>query len=147
VAAYVEHLRREKEEGELLFRELLIGVTRFFRDEDAFEALKTSVLSSLLAGKKPQDPIRVWVVGCATGEEAYSIAIVLQELMEAHNAVRPVAIFGTDIDARAIAFARAARYPKLDGVSQERIDRWFVKDKNDHCPVSTIRDMCVFSEA
>jgi two-component system, chemotaxis family, CheB/CheR fusion protein len=145
VPAYVEHLRREKEESDVLFRELLIGVTRFFRDEDAFEALKTTILPSLLANKKANEPIRVWVAGCATGEEVYSIAILLQETLEEHNAVHPIAVFGTDIDAQAIALARAACYRKMDGVSPNRLDRWFVKDKEDYRPLATIRDMCIFS--
>ena len=145
VPAYVEHLRREKEESDVLFRELLIGVTRFFRDEDAFEALKTTILPSLLANKKANEPIRVWVVGCATGEEVYSIAILLQETLEEHNAVHPIAVFGTDIDAQAITFARAAGYRKMDGLSPSRLERWFLKDKEDYYPLATIRDMCVFS--
>lgn len=145
VPAYVEHLRRENEESDVLFRELLIGVTHFFRDEDAFEALKTTILPSLLANKKANEPIRVWVAGCATGEEVYSVAILLQETLEEQNAVHPIAVFGTDIDPQAIAFARAARYRKMDGVSPARRERWFVKDKEDYCPFTTIRDMCVFS--
>ena len=144
VPAYVERLRREPHESDVLFRELLIGVTQFFRDGDAFEALKTTI-PSLLAAKKADDPIRVWVAGCATGEEVYSIAILLQEILEEHNAATPVAIFGTDIDAKAIAIARAARYRKLDGLSPERLQRWFVKQGEDYCPVVMIRDMCVFS--
>ena len=146
VPAYVQHLREEKEENNILFRELLISVTNFFRDEDAFEALRKMVLPSLLASKAPLQPIRVWVAGCATGEEVYSIAILLSELLEEHSASNPITIFGTDIDAQAIAFARAARYRKLDGLSPGRIGRWFVKDRDDHCPVAAIRDMCVFSE-
>lgn len=146
VSAYVEHLRKEKDEAHALFRELLISVTRFFRDEEAFEALKRSALPSLLANKNSKDPLRVWVVGCATGEEVYSIAILLQEAMEANSAIHPVSIFGTDIDPDAIAFARAARYRKVDGLSAERLARWFVKDKDEYCPLRIIRDMCVFSE-
>jgi two-component system CheB/CheR fusion protein len=146
VPAYIEHLRRDKAECDLLFRELLIGVTQFFRDEDAFEALKTEVLPALFANGKTRNPIRVWVAGCATGEEAYSIAMLLQEMAEEQHASRPITVFGTDIDAPAIAFARAARYRKLDGLSPERLQRWFVRDKEDYCLVPAIREMCVFSE-
>lgn len=78
VTAYAEHLRKEPSEGDALFRELLIGVTQFFRDEDAFDSLKANFLPSLFTGRDADDPIRVWVAGCATGEEAYSIAIMLQ---------------------------------------------------------------------
>jgi two-component system CheB/CheR fusion protein len=146
VPAYVEHLRREPPEGDALFRELLIGVTQFFRDESAFEALKTTILPSLLAAKQPDDPIRVWVAGCATGEEVYSIAIVLKEAMAELKVEASVTIFGTDIDSNAIAFTRAARYRKMDGVSPERLERWFVREREDYCPVATIREMCVFSQ-
>jgi two-component system CheB/CheR fusion protein len=146
VSAYAEHLRREPSEGDALFRELLIGVTQFFRDEDAFEALKMNFLPSLLAARDPDDPIRIWVAGCATGEEVYSIAILLQEAIGAHRTDAVVTIFGTDIDPQAIAFARAARFRRMDGLSAERLQRWFVKDGEDHLPIRAIRDMCVFSE-
>lgn len=146
VPAYAEHLRREPSEGDALFRELLIGVTQFFRDEDAFEALRANFLPPLLAGREPDDPIRVWVAGCATGEEVYSIAILLQEALGARRTDAVVTIFGTDIDAQAIAFARAARFRRTDGLSAERLQRWFVKDGEDYLPIPRIREMCVFSE-
>src|SRR6185312_12710805 len=107
VSAYAEHLRREPSEGDALFRELLIGVTQFFRDEGAFEALKTVILPALLAARPADDPIRVWVAGCATGEEVYSVAILLREVLEHHSSAAEITIFGTDIDAKAIALARA----------------------------------------
>jgi two-component system CheB/CheR fusion protein len=146
VPAYAEHLRREPSEGDALFRELLIGVTQFFRDEDAFEALRANFLPSLLAAREADDPIRVWVAGCATGEEVYSIAILLQEAIGAHRTDASVTIFGTDIDPQAITFARAARFRRMDGMSFERLQRWFVKDGEDYLPIRSIRDMCVFSE-
>ena len=146
VPAYAEHLRREPSEGDALFRELLIGVTQFFRDEEAFEALKTNILPSLLAARETDDPIRVWVAGCATGEEVYSLAILLQEVLSAHRAETAVTIFATDIDPQAIAFARAARFRRTDGLSAERLQRWFVNDGEDYVPIHTIREMCVFSE-
>jgi two-component system, chemotaxis family, CheB/CheR fusion protein len=146
VPAYAEHLRREPSEGDALFRELLIGVTQFFRDQDAFEALRANFLPSLLAAREAGDPIRVWVAGCASGEEVYSIAILLQEVIGAHRADAIVTIFGTDIDPQAIAFARAARFRRMDGISPERLQRWFVKDGQDYLPIRGIRDMCVFSE-
>ncbi len=146
VSAYVEHLRQEPAEGDALFRELLIGVTQFFRDEDAFDALRTKILPALFAAKQPDDPIRVWAAGCSTGEEVFSIAIVLKEAMAEHNAETAVTIFGTDIDKNAISFARAARFRKMDGVSPERLERWFFRDREAYCPVPEIREMCVFSE-
>lgn len=146
VSAYAEHLRKEPPEGDALFRELLIGVTQFFRDEDSFEALKTNVLPALFAAREADEPVRVWVAGCATGEEVYSIAIVLQEVLGVHRADTAVTIFATDIDPQAIAFARAARFRRMDGVSAERLQRWFVKDGEDYVPIHAIREMCVFSD-
>ncbi|NPU67200.1 SAM-dependent methyltransferase [Bradyrhizobium sp. 83012] len=146
VPAYAEHLRAEPSEGDALFRELLIGVTQFFRDEDAFEALKTNALPALFAGRPADEPIRVWVAGCATGEEVYSIAVLLQEFMGARRMEAAVTIFATDIDPQAVAFARAARYRRTDGLSLERLQRWFVKDGDDVVPVHAIREMCIFSE-
>ncbi|WP_420964997.1 CheR family methyltransferase [Bradyrhizobium sp. B120] len=146
VPAYAEHLRREPSEGDALFRELLIGVTQFFRDEEPFEALKANFLPSLLAARDADDPIRVWVAGCATGEEVYSLAVLLQEVLAAHRSEAKVTIFATDIDPQAITFARTARYRRMDGLSPERLQRWFVRDGEDYIPVHAIREMCVFSE-
>jgi two-component system, chemotaxis family, CheB/CheR fusion protein len=146
VSAYAEHLQREPSEADALFRELLIGVTQFFRDEDAFEALKANFLPSLLAAREADDPIRVWVAGCATGEEVYSVAILLQEVMGAPRAAAAITMFGTDIDPQAIAFARTARFRRMEGMSPERLERWFAKDGEDYLPIRSIRDMCVFSE-
>ena len=94
--------------ADLLFRELLIGVTQFFRDQDAFESLRTTVFPALFTDLVPDDPIRVWVAGCATGEEVYSLAILLKESMDAAKIDFKVQLFGTDIDANAIAVARSA---------------------------------------
>jgi two-component system CheB/CheR fusion protein len=146
VKDYADYLRREPSEGDALFRELLIGVTQFFRDKDAFEALRVNVLPPLLATREPIDPIRIWVAGCATGEEVYSIAILLQEAIGALRTDALVTIFGTDIDPQAIAFARAPRFRRMDGMAAERLQRWFVKDGEDYLPIRGIRDMCVFSE-
>jgi len=146
VPAYVEHLLAEPSEGDALFRELLIGVTQFFRDEEALEALKTSFLPPLFAAREAGDPLRVWIAGCATGEEAYSIAILLQEVLDARRIETAVTIFATDIDPQAIAFARAARFRRMDGLSAERLQRWFVSDGDDYIPIPTIREICVFSE-
>ena len=145
-AGYLERLRTDKGEIEALFRELLIGVTQFFRDPQAFEALKTRAVVPLLSAKGEGEPIRIWVPGCSTGEEAYSIAILLRETLEERHAGREVTIFGTDIDANAVAIARAGRYRKeTSGLSPERLERWFVRAGDDYCPVAEIRNMCVFS--
>ncbi|WP_082547599.1 chemotaxis protein CheB [Rhodanobacter sp. Soil772] len=145
VADYIDHLRQYPNEHELLFREFLIGVTEFFRDPVAFEALRTIAIPSLLADRASDDVLRVWVPGCATGEEAYSIAILLREAMGSQRGLK-VKIFATDIDDQAIARARAGRYrAPLNGISPERLERWFSKDRDDWCVVKQIREMCVFS--
>ena len=145
-AGYLERLQTDKGEIEALFRELLIGVTQFFRDPQAFEALKTRAVVPLLSAKGEGELIRIWVPGCSTGEEAYSMAILLRETLEERHAGREVTIFGTDIDANAVAIARAGRYRKeTSGVSPERLERWFVRAGDDYCLVAEIRNMCVFS--
>ena len=108
-ASYVERLKADRGELEALFRELLIGVTQFFRDPEAFEALKSTALAALVASKAAGEPIRIWVPGCSTGEEVYSIAILLSECMaDGQRALSDdIKIFGTDIDSNAIAVARA----------------------------------------
>ncbi|MGY0558355.1 chemotaxis protein CheB [Lysobacter sp. A421] len=147
VPGYIDYLRGHPEEHQQLFREVLIGVTEFFRDPKAFEALQTTAIPKLLASKGADDVVRVWVSGCATGEEAYSIAIALREAMGLHDKADPkVQIFATDIDDRAVSAARAGRYKSpLVGVSEQRQERWFTRDGDDWCVAKSIREMCVFS--
>ncbi|HET7266697.1 MAG TPA: chemotaxis protein CheB [Oleiagrimonas sp.] len=142
---YVEYLRDHPREHDLLFHECLIGVTEFFRDPAAFEVLETIAIPAMLANKTGADTLRVWVPGCATGEEAYSIAIALREVMGTQQAPK-VQIFATDIDDRAIAAARAGRFRgPIKGVSDERLERWFSKDQDDYRVTKQIREMCIFS--
>jgi two-component system, chemotaxis family, CheB/CheR fusion protein len=143
--AYIARLHDDPREVELLFRELLIGVTQFFREPDAFDALRTSVIARLFEQRSDDGPIRVWVPGCSTGEEAYSIAMAFCEAMGQQGDMPDVQIFATDIDDRAVEFARAARYKKPDGISPDRLARWFIEDKDDFYPVRQIRGMCIFS--
>ncbi|MGH8192228.1 MAG: chemotaxis protein CheB [Rhodanobacteraceae bacterium] len=145
-AEYLALLRRDTGECGALFGELLIGVTEFFRDPAAFQALRGKVLPALLGGKGRNDTLRVWVVGCATGEEAYSVAIALCECMGKSARTPKVQLFATDIDERAIAFARSGRYrAPLAGVSAERCARWFTREDDDFVVNRSIREMCVFS--
>ncbi len=145
-AAYIERFRAQPEELDLLFRELLIGVTHFFRDPASFEALDELVLKGLVAGKGADDEIRIWVPGCATGQEAYSIAILLREAMDRRRPKPKVQIFATDIVERAIAIARLGRYrTPIAGLSPEHAERWFAKDGDECCVVPEIREMCIFS--
>lgn len=144
VPAYIKHLREDPAEPELLFRDLLIGVTEFFRDPEAFQSL-SQVIETILERSADEQSLRVWVPACSTGEEVYSLAITIRELMEARGASLNVQIFGTDIDDRAIEFARAGRYHRTMGISPERLQRWFFEDDGDFCPNRLIRRMCVFS--
>lgn len=147
VPAYVEQLRTLPNEAELLFRELLIGVTRFFRDPEAFAALEAQVLPRLLTVPCGSDPLRVWVAGCATGEEAYSTAILLREGLARSDAFRPVQIFATDVDDRAVEAARAGFYlgTIAADLSAERLERHFVKEDGSYRVARELREMCLFS--
>jgi two-component system CheB/CheR fusion protein len=146
VPAFIERLRKEPRQVDLLFHEFLIGVTQFFRDPQAFHALETSVIPKLIADKGADSQVRIWVPACATGEEVYSIAILVKEGLERAGLTPKVQIFGTDIDDAAVAIARSARYAKkVEGVSRERVERWFAEDGEEYCPVREIRDMCIFS--
>ena len=144
--AYRERLRKNPEELDLLLRELLISVTHFFRDPASFDVLNETVLKPLMASKTGNDEVRVWVPGCATGEETYTIAILLREAMDTARPRPKVQIFSTDLDERAVAVARLGRYRKpIAGLSQERLDRWFTSDGDNYCILPEIREMCVFS--
>jgi two-component system, chemotaxis family, CheB/CheR fusion protein len=145
VPAYIDRLREEPQQVEILFRELLISVTQFFRDRDAFTALERMVIPKLLEHKSTGDQVRIWVPGCSTGEEVYSVAILLSEAMERSQSAPRVQIFGTDIDADAVALARHGRYRRTTGLSSERLKRWFVEEGDEFCPVRSVRDKCVFS--
>jgi two-component system CheB/CheR fusion protein len=144
---YVERLRKEPDEVGALFRDLLIGVTDFFRDPAAYQALDTLVIPKLFDGRGAADEVRVWVPGCATGEEAYSIAILLRERMEALQDVPKVQIFATDIDDAALALARAARYlPNLvKHMSPPRLRRFFINEAGTYRVAKELRDMGIFS--
>ena len=144
---YVAALEQDQGEAALLFRDLLIGVTTFFRDADAFEAVKRVVVPRLFEGKGANDAVRVWVPGCATGEEAYSLAILLREHMDGLPVVPRVQVFATDIDEPAIATARSGRYPAtlLDGLSPDRRERFFSHAENSYLVSKDIRDLCTFS--
>jgi two-component system CheB/CheR fusion protein len=147
IAAYVTRIEADHAEAMLLFRDLLIGVTQFFRDEAAFRAVEKTVIPRLFAGKGASDTVRIWVPGCATGEEAYSLAILLREYMDGLDAVPKVQLFATDIDESAIATARAGRYPAtlLEGLSAARRDRYFMRQESSYIITKEVRDLCTFS--
>ncbi|MDR4307592.1 PAS domain S-box protein [Chelatococcus sambhunathii] len=144
---YLTYLRENGDEVQNLFNDLLIGVTQFFRDAKEFERLERDVIPRLFEGKGAGDQIRVWVLGCATGEEAYSIAILLREHFARVDEAPQIQIFATDIDVRALAAARVGRYARsiTQDVSPERLARWFVKEGDTYCIVKELREMCIFS--
>jgi len=145
--AYIERLRQEPKEVGALFRDLLINVTNFFRDADAFKVLEKQVIPELFAGRGADDTVRVWVPGCATGEEVFSIGILMREYMDTLSAIPRVQIFATDIDDQALAVARAGRYPEalLDTVSEARRKRFFAHENGSYLLSKDVRDLCIFS--
>ena len=147
---YISYLQKTPSEVEALFRDLLIGVTSFFRDPEAFKALEELVIPKLFAGKKADGVVRVWVPGCSTGEEAYAIAILLAERQEAIRQSFKVQVFATDIDSQAITKARTGVYPAgiAADLTPERLARFFSAepDGSGYRIHKGIRDMLVFSE-
>ena len=144
---YARYLKAHPEEVRLLFKELLINVTSFFRDPEAFATLETETLPLLFANKPDDSVFRVWVAGCSTGEEAYSIAILLRELMSKTRQSFKVLIYSTDIDGDAIAIARAGSYPPniAQDVTPERLGRFFVKEETGYRVKKDVREMLVFA--
>lgn len=144
---YADRLVKHAEEVKALYQDLLINVTEFFRDPDAFAALETTVIPQLFKNRSADDIIRVWVPGCSTGEEVYSIAILLTEAMENVDPCPRVQIFATDLDERALTLARAGRYmlPLLSRISDSRRKRFFRKDGEYAVIAQSVRDLCVFS--
>lgn len=146
-ALYVRYLQEHPDEIKLLFKEFLIGVTNFFRNAEAFEIIKTKIIPKILYGKPDHYVLRVWTPGCATGEETYSIAMMIREYMDEQNADFQVQIFGTDINEEAIAVARAGLYPgniALD-VTPQRLKRFFNKEDNEFRIKKEIREDIIFA--
>ena len=147
VVDYVARLRSDPKETDQLFRDLLIGVTHFFRDPAAFQALAKEVIPRVVEEAGGQGAIRVWTPGCATGEEAYSVAMLLKEELIERDSGCKVQIFAGDIDDEALEFARTGRYPEgiARYVTPERLERFFIKHKHSYQVVKDIREMCLFS--
>ncbi|MCQ8239564.1 CheR family methyltransferase [Rhizosaccharibacter radicis] len=146
IDGYITRMRNDRQEVQDLFQDLLIGVTQFFRDPQEFEVLESQI-PRLFEDKSRDDHFRVWVLGCATGEEAYSIAIMLREHMATLAEPPRVQIFATDLDARALGLARAGRYSLsiADQIRPDRLERWFVREGDTYCVSKELREMCVFS--
>ena len=145
---YLLFLKSNPSEVATLFKELLIGVTNFFRDKEAFASLNQNIIPILFKDRNPDTPVRVWVPGCSTGEEAYSIAILLQEQMEIVNQNHRIQIFATDINVETVEKARIGVYPDsiVTDVSMVRLAKYFTKENNNYRVHKTIRDMVVFAK-
>jgi chemotaxis methyl-accepting protein methylase/PAS domain-containing protein len=149
IAAYVRYLQENSQELDLLFKELLIGVTNFFRDPAAWEQIRELAIPTLLASRSPEQTLRAWVPGCATGEEAYSLAMVFKEALwqaipKGNFALQ---IFATDLDRDAIDKARQGLYPEniAADVSPERLSRFFAKEEHGYRVRKEIREMVIFA--
>ncbi|MEZ6148197.1 MAG: PAS domain S-box protein [Planctomycetaceae bacterium] len=144
---YLKRLQQDREEVHALFRELLISVTAFFRDPDTFSALANLVIPQLFEQRKEDQPIRMWVPGCATGQEAYTLAMLMREELDKHTGDVEVQIFATDIDERALNVARAGTYPASisNELTEHRLERFFKRAGKQLTVVKEIRDMCIFS--
>ncbi len=147
LAAYLEFLRENTDEAQALLSDLLISVTTFFREAEAFDTLRKSALLQLLEGRGPADTIRVWVCGCATGEEAYSVAMLLLEEAGRYEPGPAIQVFGSDLDGRALAVAREGRYPAAieTDVSEERLRRFFVREGGGYRVREELRDVVLFA--
>ncbi len=145
VEGLIETLKAEPDERTRMLQDFLIGVTQFFRDPDAFEHLDRQIIQPMVLAD-PQR-IRVWVPGCSTGEEAYSIAILLSEALDRHRKHIPVQVFGTDIDLSALSRARAGEFAvsALEPISPERRERYFIKEGERATVAPRLREMCVFA--
>jgi len=144
---YVSVLRENQAEANNLYQDILIHVTRFFRDPDSFRQLATETIPAILAARQGEAPLRIWVPACSTGEEAYSVAMTIMEHVEERNESVPIQIFATDISETAIEQARAGIYPPnvVEELSPERLRRFFTKTDGQYQINKPIRDLCVFA--
>jgi len=144
---YYDVMRDNAEEAQALLGDLLISVTTFFRDSEAFERIAKDVIPALFADKEVDETIRVWVSGCATGEEAYSFAILLLEEAAKHPLRPPIQVFGSDLDSRALAAAREGRFPVAieADVNEDRLRRYFAREGDHYRVRQEVRDMVLFA--
>ncbi len=149
ISSYVHFLQENPQEVELLFRELLIGVTSFFRDPQVWDQLKAEVLPAIFEGRSHNQSIRIWIPACSTGEEAYSMAMVVKEYVEEIKEPKQysIQIFATDLDHHAVEKARDGIYPpnSLADVSQQRLEKYFVKVERGYRVAKSIREMIIFA--
>jgi two-component system CheB/CheR fusion protein len=145
--SYRDFLREHPEEAPLLLQDMLISVTNFFRDRDAFEALEREAIPHIVESKQPGEQVRVWVAGCATGEEAYSLSMLLREQADLQSKPLDIQIFATDIDERAIATARKGTYAQgiVEDVTPSRLRQFFVKDVDQYRVSTVVREPVLFA--
>ena len=145
--SYGQYLQANPDEVQALHQEMLIGVTSFFRDGEVFSALEKTVFPALLREHNSDQPLRIWVAGCSTGEEAYSIAIGLLEYLGRHSASQPIQIFATDVSERAIEVARFGWYSpnQVSDVSPGRLQRFFVPADGGYQVNKVVRELCIFA--
>ncbi len=144
---YIGYLNTNNEEVDNLYNDLLINVTNFFRDPDTLEYVKKSVFPAIIKSKNANNPIRIWVPACSTGEEAYSLAIILMEILNDNANKFPIQIFATDLSEKAIKKARTGLYSpqELASVSEDRIQKYFEKIDGHYRIIKVIKDSCVFA--
>src|SRR5258708_11017961 len=144
---YTAFLQQNASELANLYDDILINVTGFFREPESFEALRTSVFPEIIGGLDETTHIRVWVPGCWSGEEAYSVAMVLLEIFEERGKARPIQVFGTDVSQKMIDRARAGIYPEsiTSDVTPDRLRRFFVRFDGGYRVSPTVRERCVFA--
>ena len=147
LADYLNMLTGDKTEQQALFQDMLIPVTSFFRDPNTFEALSETVFPALFKNKSAEEPVRIWIAGCSTGEEAFSMAICLHEFLGEQSPDRQIQIFASDISEIAIKKARAGVYTKAEvqTLSDGQLSTYFTKTSGNYQVVKTIRDLCVFA--
>jgi two-component system CheB/CheR fusion protein len=147
LSSYADSLEKDGAAVETLYQDLLIGVTSFFREPARFEALKTVTFPSIVENRGAEDSVRIWVAGCSTGEEVYSLAITLLEFLDGRAEAPRISIYGTDINEQSLRKARAAFYADhaLSGVSPERLARFFTAAPGGYKIAKALRELCIFA--
>ena len=149
LSTYVDYLQSHPSELEAMYNDMLIGVTSFFREPETFQALKENVFPEIIKNRSPNEPIRIWIPGCSTGEEAYSFAIAIQEYLEERSIPNlQVQIFGTDVNERNVEKARQGIYPKTieADIEENRLKRFFAQFSGGYQIAKVIRDNCIFAK-
>ncbi|HEV2481702.1 MAG TPA: chemotaxis protein CheB [Puia sp.] len=148
ITAYLDYFKENPAEQDLLYQDLLIPVTEFFRDPVTYDTIRESLLPLLFAGKEAGSQVRIWIAGCSTGEETYSLAICLHEYLGTRFDAFPIQIFSTDLSEKSIAIARKGIYSpaEVGGLSPERLEKYFEKIAGSYHVNPSIREICVFAQ-